>query len=183
MLFLLMPQSAQAALDSNSFTDDRFNSGMYEGFSMIGEYVYWLRAPDEPLEGKEQPADLYRMKPGQGEAELLLASDEDPFLIGGVVCIGEKLLLSVMDEDYESWHPAIINPDGSGYQRLPGNIGSVVMYANTIMNSVDGAIYEISAHTLQPTKIYTYPAAIAADNPILVQREGNGSHQLSTTQR
>ena len=163
---------AQAALEYNSFFHDDSNAGRFMSFAWDGEYIYWLHAPDDSLSWLEVPYNLYRMKPGEAEAELLLSSDEDPFLIGDMACIGDRLLLSVMNEDYESWHPAVVNPDGSGYQQLPGNIGSVVIYANTIMNSVDGAIYEISADNLTPKKVFTYPAAIAADNPVLVQREG-----------
>lgn len=173
MLFMLLPMDAQAALDANSFTDDRFNSGRFESFCMIGEYVYWLRQPDISLKGKEPPANLYRMKPGGQGAEMILEGGEDRWFYG-LHAIGDQLLLSVADgyAQVNHTHPATVNPDGSGYKRLSGNIGSVVIYGGKIYNSADGAIYEISPDTMKPKRIYKYPQEIAGENPILTQRTG-----------
>lgn len=171
VLLLLLSACAQASLDYNSFFDDDSNAGRFTKFSVAGEYVYWLHAPDDSLDWLEKPANLYRMKPGGQEAELVLQGRED-FWMEDVHFIGRQLLISAADENGGQAHPAVMNLDGDFYKVLPGNIGSVVVYPNVIMNSVDGAIYEIDTDDLKPKKVYTYPAAIAADNPILVQREG-----------
>lgn len=173
LILALLCSNALASLDANSFTDDRFNSGRYERFSMIGEYVYWLRAPDEPLEGKEQPASLYRMKPGDDRAEMILEGRNDRWFYG-LNAVGDKLVLSVADEyaQMDKTHPAIVNADGSGYKALSGNIGSVVIFGGKIYNSVDGAIYEINPDTMKPKRIYKYPKEIAEKNPVLLQRVG-----------
>ena len=172
MLLVLLTGNAQAALEYNSFFDDDANAGRFTHFARVGEYIYWLYLPGDGFGWLETPYNLYRMKPGEGEAELLLKSGEEPFLIGDMVCIGEKLLLSVTDENYDNWYPAVVNLDGSGYRQLPGNIGSVVICPEKIYNSVDGAIYEIDTNTMSPRKIYSYPKEIAGDNPVLTQCEG-----------
>ena len=177
LILCMLCASAAATEKYNSYFDDVHNKGRFYDFAVANGYAYWLHAAEPGLFYLEQPLDLYRMKPGESEPELLLESTEepgteDPFLIKGMVCIGKKLLLFVMDEDYGGKHPAIVNLDGSGYTRLPGNIGSIVVCPDRIYNSVDGGIYEIDIETLKPEKIYSYPSEIEQDHPYLTQIEG-----------
>lgn len=171
LMVALASGEALAAAEYNSFMHDDCNAGRFDHFAWIDGYVYWLHAPDDSLDWAEVPANLYRMRPGEGEAEIILRGGEDRWIYG-VLAIGDRLLLSVANENLGKTHPALVNADGSGYKKLPGNIGSVVLYAGTIYNSVDGGIYEIDPDTMKPERIYSYPAEIAGDNPTLVQKEG-----------
>lgn len=151
----------------NSFMDDVGNLDFFELFSWDGLYVYWLHTPDDGS-WADPPANLYRMIPGGMEAELLLEGRED-FYIYDILNIGEKLLLSVADKGGGETHPALINFDGSGYQDLPGNIGSVVLGDGVIYNGVDDGIYEIPLDSMNPRRIYKYPKDVLKDNPRITQ--------------
>lgn len=171
LILALLGGNGVAALESNTFFDDTANAGRFAHFAWDGEYFYWLHGENDSLSWTEISMNLYRMKPGQKEAELILQGGED-FWIQGVCCLGDSLLLSVADENSGQTHPAIIDLNGSGYQQLPGNIGSVVLEPDSIYNSVDGAIYRIDISAMKPKKIYTYPVHIADDHPILIQKIG-----------
>ena len=173
LMLAMLCSNAMAALEYNSFFDDDANAGRFDAnaFAWHGDYVYWLYEPEDSLTWIVQPQNVYRMKPGAAEAEMVLQGRED-FQIYDMLQIGDKLLLSVADEEYGQAHPVLFSPENGKCEKLPGNIGSVVMGAGKIYNSVDGAIYEIDIDTLKPKKIYTYPREIAGDNPVMFQCEG-----------
>lgn len=171
LILMLLGGNALAALETNSFFDDAANAGGFASFAWDGEYFYWLHGKNDSLSWEEIPVNLYRMKPGQMEAELILQGRED-FWIWDVYSIGDRLLLSVSDEINGETHPAVVKMDGSSLKLLDGNIGSVVLEGGRIYNSADGAIYEININKLKPKKIYEYPAHIAGDHPILIQKIG-----------
>lgn len=172
LVLCMLCASVAAAEGYNSYFDDAHNKGRFFDFAVVDGYAYWLHDAEPGMFYLIQPLDLYRMKPGEGEAELLIESKEEPFWIRGMVCIGDKLLLSVTDEDYGEDYPAVVNLDGSGCKRLPGYIGSIVVCPDRIYNSVDGGIYEVDIDTLKPKQIYSYPREIARENPRLTQIEG-----------
>lgn len=175
LLALVLLSGGATAEGYNSFTDDYRKLGIFDQFVWDGLYVYWLRTPNNDS-WTEPPANLYRMVPGGLEAELLLEGREDLYIYG-LLNIKDRLLLSVANEKDGQTHPALINFDGSGYQVLPGNIGSVVTGdidslvpdENVIYNSVDGSIYEIPLDSMKPRRIYKYPKDVLNDNPRIIQ--------------
>lgn len=169
LLTLAMLGGAAFAQGYNSFTDDDKNLGFFDQFAWDGLYAYWLHTPDDGS-WADPPANLYRMIPGSLEAELLLEGREDLYIYN-ILNIGDKLLLSVADEGSGDTHPALINFDGSGYQALPGNIGSVVLGDGVLYNSVHDGLYEIPLDTMKPKMIYPYMygKGVFEETPRLVQ--------------
>jgi len=164
---MLLVSAAYAADSYNSFMDDSKNAGIYDQFAWDGEYVYWLHTPNDGS-WANPPANLYRMVPGSGEAQLLLEGSEDLY-IHSMLNIGDSLLLSVSEEIDAQSHPALINFDGSDFRMLPGNIGSVVPGEGAIYNCADGEIYRISLKDMKPKRIYKFPANLLDKNPVLKQ--------------
>ena len=175
LLALVLLTGGALAEGYNSFTDDYRNLGIFDSFAWDGLYVYWLHTPDDGS-WADPPANLYRMIPGGLEAKLLLEGREDLYIYD-MLNIKDRLLLSVADGKSDQTHPALINYDGSGYEVLPGNIGSVVTGdidslvpdENVIYNSVDGGIYEIPREGMKPKCIYKYPKDVLKDNPRITQ--------------
>lgn len=164
LLALVLSVGGAFAQGYNSFTDDSKNMGPFSHFAWDGLYAYWLHTPDDGS-WADPPANLYRMIPGGAEAELLLEGREDLYIYD-LVNIGEKLLLSVAEKGGGETHPALINFDGSGYQVLPGNIGSVALGDGVLYNSVEDGIYEIPLDTMKPRMILGY---VLEEIPRLVQ--------------
>lgn len=151
----------------NSFADDFLNAGRFDNIAWDGEYVYWLYTPDS-LEWTSPPESLYRMKPGEGEAQLLLEGGSELY-ISGVRNTGVRLLLTVADDLYGDTRPAQINFDGSGYEELPGSIGGVVPGGDAVYNSADGGICKIPLDSMEAELIYSYPADILSQTPRITQ--------------
>ena len=168
MALMMLFSSAFAAAGYNSFFDDKLNAGYYDNKAWDGEYVYWLAAPNDNT-WNEYPNNVYRMRPGDEKAEMILEGREDLWVYN-IWNIGDKLLLGVHEKAYgNDIKPALIDFDGSNYRELSGRIGSVVLAGDVLYNSVGGHIYEIDLDTMESTKIYSYPEEIAAKNPILYQ--------------
>lgn len=166
IVLILIAGNALAA-GYNSFMDDPGNAGRFDNVAWDGEYVYWLHTPDDGS-WADPPANLYRMVPGEGEAEMLLQGREDLYIYS-MLNIGGRLLLSVADEGGGGTHPVLLNFDGGSFEALPGNIGSVVVGEGVLYNSADGAVYEIPLDTMKPKVIYKYAKAVLRDNPVLCQ--------------
>jgi len=167
LLALVLLAGGALAEGYNSFMDDPKNLGFFDQFAWDGLYAYWLHTPDDGS-WADPPANLYRMIPGGMEAELLLEGREDLYIYD-MQNIGDRLLLSVADSQNGPTHPALINFDGSGYEALPGNIGSVVLGDGVLYNSVDGGIYKIPLDSMKPERIYKYPKEVLKDYPRITQ--------------
>lgn len=168
LMAMALLSGAALAEGYNSFTDDPNNApGHYQNFAWDGEYVYWLDSPDS-LDWQETPNNIYRMRPGDAQAEIILQGREDLWVYS-MRNIGKSLLLSAANENSGSLRPALVNFDGSGLRMLPGNIGSCVLADDAIYNSVDGGVYRIPLDTMKPGRIYSYPKEILSQNPILSQ--------------
>jgi len=168
LAFVLLCGSALASAGYNSFFDNRHNAGYYDFKAWDGEYVYWLDNQDERA-WTDLPNNLYRMRPGEGQAEMILEGREDLHILN-FWNIGDALLLAVHDSIYsEEAKPVLIDFDGGNYREIDGRIGSVVLAGDVLYNSVGGHIYEIDLDTMKSKKIYSYPEEIAAKDPILYQ--------------
>lgn len=165
---LLLLSCSTWAEEYNSFMDDPNNSGFNGQFAWDGEYVYWLHTPVDPA-WENQSASLYRMRPGEKEAYLLLEGKAEA-QIHGLLNIGDALLLSIEKEGSNGvCTPALLDFDGGNYRELSGNIGGTVRTPDAIYNSVDGCIYRISLKTMKPKRIYRYPEKLLKYNPVLRQ--------------
>lgn len=167
LLVLCLLAGAALAEGYNSFMDDSMNAGRYDHFAWDGEYVYWLKAP-EGDDWVEAPANVYRMRPGDDGAEMILQGRDDLWIYG-LLNIGDCLLLSVADQASGETCPALLDFDGGECRELSGSIGSVVMGVNAVYNSTDDGIYRIPLKNMKPRRIFEYPAELLAFNPVLEQ--------------
>ncbi len=168
LMLALVCGCAMASAGYNSFFDNELNAGYYDNKAWDGEYVYWLDAPDDNT-WNEYPNNIYRMRPGDEKAEMILEGREDRYIFN-FWNIGDRLLLAVYDGIHAEFaKPALIDFDGGNYRVLSGRIGSVVLAGDVLFNSIDGHVYEVDLSTMERKHIYSYPEEIAAKNPILYQ--------------
>lgn len=177
LLALCLLAGAAAAEGYNSFMDDSMNAGRYDNFAWDGEYAYWLKAP-EGDDWLDAPANVYRMRPGDDEAEMILQGRDDLWIYS-LMNIGDCLLLSAAAENSGAMHPVLLDFDGGDCRELSGSIGSAVMGVGAVYNSTDGKIYRISLKNMKPRSIFEYPAELMAYNPVLEQY-ADGKLYIST---
>lgn len=166
LLALSLLSASALAEGYNSFLDDKYNAGSFDQFVWDGRYVYWLGAPEDG--GAEDPANIYRMRPGGMGAETVLEGRTD-LRVQSMLNIGGRLLLKVERSDSDACMPALLNLEDGDYQELSGNIGSCVLSQGVLFNSSDGQIYRIPTDSMKPQSIYVYSEELAQQNPVLRQ--------------